>query len=61
MGTEIATLRSLPEVVAEYEAKAKAIPEALAAFHAAGQTLKLAASLVTGRDAGSMGRWGGWG
>lgn len=43
--TELARLRSLPDVVAEYDAKDKAIPEALAAFEAAGLALKAAASI----------------
>lgn len=43
--TELAKLRSLPDVVAEYDAKLAAIPEAIAAFEAAGQALKNAASV----------------
>ncbi len=49
--TEISTLRSLPDVVAEYEAKVAAIPEAIAAFEAAGAALKAAACVG--------GEWGG--
>lgn len=41
----VARLRSLPDVVAEYDAKLKAIPEAVAAFEAAGAALKTAASV----------------
>lgn len=44
-GSALSTLRSLPDVVAEYEAKKAAIPAALAAFRAAGDTLKMAASV----------------
>lgn len=44
--TEVAKLRSLPDVVAEYDAKLAAIPEAIATFEAAGQALKMAASVA---------------
>lgn len=49
--TEIARLRSLPDVVAEYEAKLSAIPDQIAAFEAAGKALKAAACVG--------GEWGG--
>ena len=41
----VSTLRSLPDVVAEYDAKLKALPDALAAFEAAGSALNMAASV----------------
>jgi hypothetical protein len=49
--TEIAKLRSLPDVVAEYDAKVAAIPDALAAFDRAAGDLKAAACVG--------GEWGG--
>lgn len=42
---EISKLRSLPDVVAEYDAKLAAIPEAMHAFADAGTALKTAASV----------------
>jgi hypothetical protein len=42
----VARLRSLPDVVAEYDAKAAGITEALAAFEAAGSALKIAATVA---------------
>ena len=44
-GTGLALLRSLPDVVAEYDNKIAAIPEAIAAFEAAGTALKSAACI----------------
>ncbi|TXH55687.1 MAG: DUF4942 domain-containing protein [Desulfurellales bacterium] len=44
-GTELSTLRSLPDVVAEYDAKRAALPEAIATFEAAGRALHVAASV----------------
>jgi len=49
--TEIAKLRSLPDVVAEYDAKVLAVPDALAAFERAVGDLKVAACVG--------GEWGG--
>jgi len=43
--TELAKLRSLPDVVAEYNAKLAAIPEAISAFDASAQALRSAASV----------------
>lgn len=43
--TEVAKLRSLPDVVAEYEQKLKAIPVAVSAFQAAGSALKTSATI----------------
>lgn len=43
--TDIAQLRSLPDVVAEYEAKMDGIDAALAAFEAAGSAIKAAATV----------------
>ena len=45
-GTEVSTGRRKPsEVVAEYDAKRAALPDALAAFEAAGDALKSAATI----------------
>lgn len=45
-GTEVSTGRRRPsEIVAEYETKRAALPDALAAFEAAGDTLKSAATI----------------
>jgi hypothetical protein len=46
IGSEVARLRSLPDVVAEYDAKLAALPDALAAFEAAGTTLRMAATVA---------------
>ena len=43
--SDLAKLRSLPEVVSEYDAKLAAIPEAIAAFEAAGAALKSSATV----------------
>lgn len=43
--SQIAKLRSLPDVVDEYEAKAKAIPDMMAAFEAAGTALRIGATI----------------
>lgn len=44
-GTELSSLRSLPDVVADYDAKLAGLPEAIAAFEAAGRALLSAASV----------------
>ena len=44
-GSDLAKLRSLPDVVAEYDQKLAAIPEAVAAFAAAGTALKMHATI----------------
>lgn len=44
-GTDLSTLRSLPDVVAEYDVKRAALPEAIATFEAAGRALHVAASV----------------
>lgn len=44
-GGELSKLRSLPDVVAEYDAKLADIPEALAAYSAAGKALMTAATV----------------
>lgn len=44
-GTDLSTLRSLPDVVAEYDAKRAALPEAIATFEGAGRALHAAASV----------------
>lgn len=46
IGGEIALQRSLPDVVAEYDAKRAALGSALAAFHKAGAELKSAATIA---------------
>lgn len=43
--TGLANLRSLPEVVAEYDQKLAAIPDAVVAFRAAGDALKISATV----------------
>lgn len=50
-GTDLARLRSLPDVVAEFDEKVAAIPSVLAEFDAAGNALKAAACVG--------GEWGG--
>ena len=44
-GSDLAKLRSLPDVVAEYDQKLAAIPEAVAAFDAAGTALRMQATI----------------
>jgi hypothetical protein len=45
-GGEVALQRSLPDIVAEYDTKLAAIDQALKTFNAAGDTLKMAATIA---------------